>query len=203
MPEATTRRAIAVDETRRVVIAAARRCFARFGVEKTTMEDIAREAGVARSGVYRVFDSRGQIIEEAIRARVTELAVELHRVLESTTGFEEALVEVSLATVHVARHDHEFRDLIDSHTELRIYDALTSHQTELHQFILRFWAPSFAAARSAGALRDTVTDDEIVEWLSGVWMMLAQRTDLDEAAERRILRQFLLPSLLSRSHRAD
>jgi AcrR family transcriptional regulator len=202
MPEATTRRAMAADETRRVVVASARRCFARFGVDKTTMEDIAREAGVARSGVYRLFDSRAQIIEEAIRARVAELAVELRRVLESTAGFEEALVEVSLATVHVARNDHEFRDLVDSHTDLRIHDVLSGHQTELHEFILRFWAPTFAAARSTGALRDTVTDDEIVEWLSGVWMMLAQRTDLTDAAERRILREFVLPSLLTRDHGA-
>src|SRR3954451_23692641 len=37
------------------VIDAALRCFARWGVAKTTLDDVAREAGCSRATVYRFF----------------------------------------------------------------------------------------------------------------------------------------------------
>ena len=48
------------------VIAAARRCFARYGVDRTTMHDIAKESGIGRSGVYRLGLTRREITEAAI-----------------------------------------------------------------------------------------------------------------------------------------
>jgi AcrR family transcriptional regulator len=43
------------DELERRLVAAARACIARWGVRKTSLDDIAREAGVGRATVYRAF----------------------------------------------------------------------------------------------------------------------------------------------------
>src|SRR3546814_9749490 len=45
-----------VDDARDRLIDAAETCFTRFGVAKTTLEDIATEAGVSRATVYRYFE---------------------------------------------------------------------------------------------------------------------------------------------------
>src|SRR5512133_2987284 len=45
----------AADAGQASLIDAARRCIARWGVRKTSLDDIAREAGVARATVYRAF----------------------------------------------------------------------------------------------------------------------------------------------------
>jgi hypothetical protein len=37
----------------------------------------------------------------------------------------------------------------------------------------------------------------MVDWLQGVLALLAGRDDLDDDAERRLIREFVLPSLLS------
>ncbi len=55
------------------VIAAARRCFARYGVDRTTMQDIAKESGIGRTGVYRLGLTRREITEAAIVTRLREL----------------------------------------------------------------------------------------------------------------------------------
>ena len=44
---------------------AARRCFERFGFEKTSIADVAAEAGVTRRTVYRYFDNSDQLLRAA------------------------------------------------------------------------------------------------------------------------------------------
>jgi AcrR family transcriptional regulator len=44
---------------------AARRCFERFGFEKTTLSDVAAEAGVTRRTVYRYFDKTDELMRAA------------------------------------------------------------------------------------------------------------------------------------------
>ena len=45
-----------VDEARDQILAAAERVIMRYGVSKTTMDDIGKEAGVSRPTVYRTLD---------------------------------------------------------------------------------------------------------------------------------------------------
>jgi AcrR family transcriptional regulator len=44
---------------------AARRCFDRFGFEKTTISDVAAEAGVTRRTVYRYFENSDELLRAA------------------------------------------------------------------------------------------------------------------------------------------
>lgn len=52
-------------EARSRLLDAARRCFERFGVEKTTIADIAAEVGVTRRTVYRYFESSDELLRAA------------------------------------------------------------------------------------------------------------------------------------------
>lgn len=64
---ATDRRTIRDAERRRAIVAAARDCFLRFGYEKTSLDDVARVAGISRPLIYRKFANK-----EAIFAAVFE-----------------------------------------------------------------------------------------------------------------------------------
>lgn len=61
---------------RATVVDAALRCIARFGVTKTTLDDVAREAGCSRATIYRAFpggkDALGEAIVETEVARLLE-----------------------------------------------------------------------------------------------------------------------------------
>ncbi|GIX24834.1 MAG: hypothetical protein KatS3mg122_2065 [Caldimonas sp.] len=51
------------EQTRRAILAAARRCFHAQGVSMTSLEDIAKEAGVTRGAVYWHFANKGELID--------------------------------------------------------------------------------------------------------------------------------------------
>ncbi len=56
-----------MDEKRNKILASAEQLFAQFGFLKTTMEDIAKKAHMAKSSVYYYFKSKKEIFAEVIR----------------------------------------------------------------------------------------------------------------------------------------
>ncbi|MFD0856703.1 TetR/AcrR family transcriptional regulator, partial [Actinomadura adrarensis] len=55
------------DETRARVLDAAYEQFSRFGIQRSTMEDVARRAGVSRITVYRRFATKDALVEQVVR----------------------------------------------------------------------------------------------------------------------------------------
>jgi AcrR family transcriptional regulator len=54
-----------LESRRQKILDAALTCFARDGFRDTTIEDIAREAGVSHGAIYRYFPSKDDIIDAA------------------------------------------------------------------------------------------------------------------------------------------
>lgn len=74
------------------VIDAALRCFARHGLAKTTVDDVAREAGISRATLYRVVDGGRDGLLEAVVTREIAHFLDLLRVrLEGIDDVEELL----------------------------------------------------------------------------------------------------------------
>src|SRR5687767_11081360 len=80
LPTPTTAKAVSEER----VLDAALRCIARWGVAKTTLDDIAREAGCSRATVYRLFPGGKDVVLDAVVGRELRqffegLAAELDR----------------------------------------------------------------------------------------------------------------------------
>jgi AcrR family transcriptional regulator len=78
---------------RRTIVDAALRCIARYGISKTTLDDVAREASCSRATIYRMFpggkDALGETLLETEVARLFEA---ISRRLDGVTEIEELLV---------------------------------------------------------------------------------------------------------------
>ena len=188
--------------TRQRIIAAARDCFTKYGPRRTTMEDVAAAAGIARPALYRHVSSRDEIVEAVILQRVSELAETFRSLVTEATSFAEAFVEVSMAAVNAARLDPELQALFQTTTGTRIIEVMAGPNAGFHEFVKAFFADAFTAARASGELRTDVTDDQLSEWIRGVYMMMILREDLDAERERDMIETFLLPSLLPRDNGA-
>jgi AcrR family transcriptional regulator len=179
------------------VLAAARRCFARYGVDRTTMDDIAKESGIGRTGLYRLGLTRPEITEAAIVTRLRELGEGIRPIADRAAPFDELLLETSIATVDAARSDPELRHLLDTTTTVSLHRLITGHESSMQGIVLDVLGPMLRRARERGEIRPDVTDDRAVEWLRGVYLMLMLREDLDAEAEKALVADFVLPSLVA------
>jgi AcrR family transcriptional regulator len=183
------------EEARARILDAARGCFRRRGAQRTTMEDVAKASGTARQTLYRFFSGREELVEAAIVARIAELAEVLKEDMDRHTSFADALVEVSVATVEIARTDEELHRLFAAAGEIHLHQVLAGPYPPIAQLVLEFWRPWFERARRDGEMRADVSDADVVEWIRGIYLMLILRDDLTPERERQLIRQFLLPAL--------
>lgn len=185
------------DELRDRITEAARKCFRENGVRNTTMDVIAAAAGTSRRDLYRSFASRDELVEAAIVASMREGARGLPNGLGDHDSFAEALVELTVAIVEHGRADQEQRALYDALDHSRLHEMLSGPYPPVAQIVLDTWRPWLTAARITGEIRPDVTDESIVEWLRGIFLMLILRNDLTAEQERHLVRTFVVPSLLA------
>lgn len=104
------------------IIAAAGRCFARKGIQATTMREIFAEAGMSAGAVYNYFKTKDDLIAAGIR---DSTAQNVQMLTEATTpggrqlGFEE-IVELFLADLEEARKDGRARSTPMIHAEVSV-----------------------------------------------------------------------------------
>ena len=81
------------DAARRRIVEAATACLDRAGVAKTSLSDVAAEAGVTRQTVYRYFPSLKDILRAVALAGVEEFAGRMERHLAGFGSAAEVAVE--------------------------------------------------------------------------------------------------------------
>lgn len=89
------------------VLDAAFACVARFGVTKTTVEDVAREARLSRATLYRVFPGgRDELIGALISREVDSFFSALATRMDECSGIGERLgVFLTSSSAQLADHD--------------------------------------------------------------------------------------------------
>ena len=186
--------ASAVDQR---VIAAALRCIGRWGVAKTTLDDVAREAGCSRATVYRAFPGGKDALMEAVGvAEVDAFLVRLHGALAHAETLELALV---------AGIGEAGRTFV-GHAAVRF---LLAHEPEVILPRLCFAQMDEVLALVVGVAQAPLTRwlsadqaDELAEWAARITLSYAlcpsPTVDLaDVDSVRRLVRRFVLPALVT------
>ncbi|MCV6592156.1 MAG: TetR/AcrR family transcriptional regulator [Silicimonas sp.] len=80
-----------MSERNKIILEAAMSMFARYGVNKTTMADIATEAGVARQTVYNAYQNKDDLLRAVVRAKSLESEAAVLAAWEGSREFEDKL----------------------------------------------------------------------------------------------------------------
>lgn len=196
----TTSRVEVADASRQAVLGAAERCIERYGIRKTTMEDIAREAGMSRPSIYRFFADRQELLVALTGEHSRRLAVKARNHIAKQPTFADALVEGLMYLAEHGRRDGFTRNLIvsDDSTFGPGFGA-TPAAAEL---TADFWDEFLDKAAAAGELRADVPRELVHIWLANVGIMLMALLDGKQPpkeAYRKMVRELVVPGLLSPS----
>jgi len=178
------------------VLDAALTCLARVGLAKTTLDDVAREAGCARATVYRCFPNKQHLLA-ALVAREAEVLREAV-VLASASG--ETLGDAVNAVV------------IRAASLLRTHPALTFVARYEPDVLLRYLAfeREDAVLRTAAVLvapaftrfLDDVDATRLAEWIARITLSYlvspSETFDIGDAEHvRALVADFVLPGFVN------
>jgi AcrR family transcriptional regulator len=175
------------------IIAASRRNFLHYGVNRTTMADIARAVGIPRQTIYSYVSSREDLVDAVLVRRIQEIASDIKPV--EGTSFDDAFVETSLAAVDKARNDPELMNVFRTGPADRVRDVVTGDYPEIHAIVAKLLDPIFDRGEKLGVLRTDKTRAEIVDWIRVVYLALINQQGGDATQERAYVADFLLPSI--------
>lgn len=148
------------------LLEAAYACVARYGLGKTTMDDVAREAGMSRATVYRYFPGgRDELINEVVAWETGRFFGRLADAISGTDGFAH-MVEEALMFAHRAVVDHEVLQKILQTEPDRLLPQLTVQTDRLIGVIGAFLLPQL---RSAG-VRGGVDPDRAADHIARLFL---------------------------------
>ena len=188
----TERRAWTDTEVR--VLLAVATCCERWGIDKVTVDDIARESGVSRATLYRMFPGGREVIFDAHRVYQLDrfFAVLLDDIDEAPT-LEELLVRAVTCATRELRNDEHLAVMLASEPGAILGELTVAGVPRITRMASAYLTPfveDFLPRAQARALIDLVARLVISYFLSP-----SDEVDLgDEAQARAFLAPFVPPS---------
>ncbi|MFC8529900.1 TetR/AcrR family transcriptional regulator [Nocardia sp. NPDC057227] len=189
----------ASNDQRSAILSAAEECFARYGLAKTTMEDVARAASVSRATVYRYFADRDSLVAESVIRRARANMAAARAQLARYPTIEQALVEGICADIRRGHLDPLVHRLV-SPDEMTLSTRLLIDTGRAAELTRELWEPFLAEARAAGAVRADLDLRLACEWLSELEILYISQSGRDAAALDRVrakIRAFVVPALVT------
>lgn len=205
MPVSTATAAVPDDPkskpVRERLLDAAEGCLEQFGPQKTSMEDVARAAGMSRATVYRYFENRDALLLGVASRQASSLATEAMAFLPQFNTISDWLVEGCLFTLREIPKRPVFASLVTS-LDSSAASKLLLGSSGMIQIGVNVLRPMFANARQQGLLRDGVDIDMLIEWLLRVlWTYLNAPSQVatDEDSMRKLFHMMIIPAVLKDS----
>jgi AcrR family transcriptional regulator len=167
-------------DTRELIVESAYGCFRNQGLQKATIVDIARAAGVSRSTIYEYFSDKGAIVEACAEHASEQFYREMSQAMDQGSSLEDKL---SRAAVFVT----QARRVIASEKyfdEDAISLLLTKDAAVLLRECVDFFAPYLSAARLTGEVRRDLDVGAAGEWFARILFSLfstpSSTVDMDD-----------------------
>jgi len=179
------------------IVDAALRCIARWGVAKTTLDDVAREASCSRATIYRLFPGgKDSLLEAVVHVELSRFFAELGRRLDLAGDDLEEMLVAGITYAATSLADHEALQFVLAYEPEVILPRVSfTHADRVLAVVTAFAAPHLAPY---------VGEEEApraAEWLARIVLSYtlapAAGVDVrDESSVRRLVRAFVLPGLV-------
>jgi AcrR family transcriptional regulator len=164
-------------------------CFARYGLRKTTIEDLVKSAGIAKSSFYLFFDSKESLYAELLMA---EMPAMVARLLDGSFGASDnardALVLLAKGIVREIETNAFARLLLDDPSQLgRLAGAIDFE--DVLQRAVELYAPITRRIEEAQAKGEIIPGDpqQIVYCIGLIKLIAFNRDRLPEELHKAMI----------------
>ncbi|BBZ71763.1 TetR/AcrR family transcriptional regulator [Mycobacterium paraseoulense] len=148
------------------ILEAANECFTQLGIQRTSVQDVARKANVSRGTVYRYFEDRNVLIDAAIEFG----AQRFYREVASAMAKKNTLAEQvgAMAETHARiLLDHRTRNRLMADDAELMRHLISDGDTAVRRST-QFLEPYVRAARERGEVGTGVDVSAASEWLARI-----------------------------------
>lgn len=147
--------------TEAAILEAATRCVRRYGVRRTTLEEVARRAGVSRATLYRYFVDKEDLVTAVLTRADAEFVTECTAVMDAQRTLLDQIVALALQ-IRTYRHS-ALLELGDTEPQT-VALMLTSGAAPLLARWIDVLAPYVETAKARGEIRPDLDTRRTCEW---------------------------------------
>jgi AcrR family transcriptional regulator len=156
--------------TRDRLIDATERCLRRSGIRRTTVIEIAQEAGVSRAWLYRHFPDKAALVTAALARTDEQFWADAHARVSAADGLA---AQVAAAVVFSRDHRPSALGLRLKEEEPAAFaEMIGSGLAEMMPGMAQFWHGYVDAARDRGELRADLDVARAAEWIMRIVLSL-------------------------------
>jgi AcrR family transcriptional regulator len=186
------------EDIQKTILQAAKQCYLHYGVEKTGMQDIAREAKLARSTIYRYYPTADDLLLALISTEMQVMNRELSKKLARFERPEDVIVEgVVIALKAIPQHpllSQVFAGDSSSALRQKVWNspAIVALGTDLMATVMQ-------TSLEQGHLQQAVRSEVLIEWVYRIllsFLSLPSNWVKTDKQLRATLHALLIPVLL-------
>jgi AcrR family transcriptional regulator len=154
--------------THELIVNSAFACFGKQGLQKATIVDIAKRAGVSRSTIYEYFSDKAAIVEACAEHASERFYREMTKAMDRGGTLEDKLCAAAVFVTQARRviSSEKYFD------EDAISLLLTKDAAVLLRECVEFFAPYLSAARLTGEVRKDLDVEAAAEWFARILFSL-------------------------------
>lgn len=179
------------------ILAGALSCFQEVGIQRTSMDDIARAAGVSRITVFRRFDTKDQLVQVVVLRVIAEVNTVIRKAFLAEKALEKALTAALMASLRAFRDHPLFAKVVRTEPQSLVQTLTADGATVIA--LVRASAVDWLGTTGGGPLSDE--DAELVaETVTrlGISLMLTPTGLIpidDDKRMRAYLARYIVPGI--------
>lgn len=188
-----------LDDTRERLLDAAYELFCRLGIQRTSMEEVARGAGLSRITVYRKFDTKDALVEQLIIREFRRYLAQFLDDIKKADTVADRVVVGFVGSLRAIGGNPLIGGLLETELTL-VVGSIIKKDSGMLSTVQQFVAGQLRREQQAGNISGEVDADLVAEMMvriSASFLTVPSRivdiTDDDQLAA--VARKFLVPML--------
>jgi AcrR family transcriptional regulator len=185
------------DDARERILAAAGRCIERRGDTQIRMAEVAEDAGLVRSTVYRYFPTRDDLLLGLVLMRIDAALARLVRSLRRPDDPCRCIPRMVLVPVDSVDGD-PLNEALFASESTALAGALELGSERIVDVVIAHYEPLFAKWQADGEMYPDLDRREVARWIhtAALFLLSPPWRYRSHRAKRRFVDQFLVRALV-------